>query len=157
MNILTVTTEIYCLFSSDKCTYFKSLWIKASAKFLKCLIVYQDRKLHCVCVCVCVCVGVWVCVCVAVLTCRPDEFQCGDGSCVHGTKQCNRVHDCPDYSDEAGCINSKGGQGRSGGRQREERRETEGGGPCVNSKRGRGRRGRRQREEAHGGTERRNI
>lgn len=41
----------------------------------------------------------------AVLTCRPDEFQCGDGSCIHGTKQCNKVHDCPDFSDEAGCIN----------------------------------------------------
>ncbi|TRY99555.1 hypothetical protein DNTS_005750, partial [Danionella cerebrum] len=40
-----------------------------------------------------------------VLTCRPDEFQCGDGSCIHGTKQCNKVHDCPDFSDEAACIN----------------------------------------------------
>lgn len=43
----------------------------------------------------------------AVLTCQPDEFQCGDGSCIHGTKQCNKVHDCPDYSDEAGCVNGK--------------------------------------------------
>lgn len=43
----------------------------------------------------------------ALLTCRPDEFQCGDGSCIHGTKQCNKVHDCPDYSDEAGCVNGK--------------------------------------------------
>lgn len=43
----------------------------------------------------------------ALLTCRPDEFQCGDGSCIHGSKQCNKVHDCPDYSDEAGCVNSK--------------------------------------------------
>ncbi|GAA6102864.1 low-density lipoprotein receptor-related protein 8-like [Tachysurus ichikawai] len=41
----------------------------------------------------------------ALLTCRPDQFQCGDGSCIHGIKQCNRVHDCPDFSDEAGCIN----------------------------------------------------
>lgn len=43
----------------------------------------------------------------ALLTCRPDEFQCGDGSCIHGTKQCNKVHDCPDYSDEAGCVNGE--------------------------------------------------
>lgn len=43
----------------------------------------------------------------ALLTCRPDEFQCGDGSCIHGTKQCNKVHDCPDYSDEAGCVNGR--------------------------------------------------
>uniref|UniRef100_A0A4W5PE74 Low density lipoprotein receptor-related protein 8, apolipoprotein e receptor n=1 Tax=Hucho hucho TaxID=62062 RepID=A0A4W5PE74_9TELE len=42
----------------------------------------------------------------ALLTCRPDEFQCGDGSCIYGTKQCNGVHDCPDFSDEAGCINA---------------------------------------------------
>lgn len=55
-----------------------------------------------------------VCVCFffrpppsALLTCRPDEFQCGDGSCIHGTKQCNKVHDCPDYSDEAGCVNGE--------------------------------------------------
>lgn len=41
----------------------------------------------------------------ALLTCRPDEFQCGDGSCIHGTKQCNKVHDCPDHSDESGCVN----------------------------------------------------
>ncbi len=49
-----------------------------------------------------------MCVCVtltALLTCRPDEFQCGDGSCIHGTKQCNKVHDCPDHSDESGCVN----------------------------------------------------
>lgn len=43
----------------------------------------------------------------ALLICQPDEFQCGDGSCIHGTKQCNKVHDCPDYSDEAGCVNGK--------------------------------------------------
>lgn len=43
----------------------------------------------------------------ALLTCRPDEFQCGDGSCIHGTKQCNKVHDCPDHSDESGCVNGQ--------------------------------------------------
>lgn len=49
---------------------------------------------------------VYVCVpLTALLTCRPDEFQCGDGSCIHGTKQCNKVHDCPDHSDESGCVN----------------------------------------------------
>lgn len=53
----------------------------------------------------------------ALLTCRPDEFQCGDGTCIHGTKQCNKVHDCPDYSDEAGCVNSKCGIGTEKGRQ----------------------------------------
>ncbi|KAJ6662541.1 hypothetical protein lerEdw1_011678 [Lerista edwardsae] len=41
----------------------------------------------------------------ALVTCSPDEFQCGDGSCIHGAKQCNKVHDCPDNSDEAGCVN----------------------------------------------------
>lgn len=52
------------------------------------------------------CVKVRVCVpLTALLTCRPDEFQCGDGSCIHGTKQCNKVHDCPDHSDESGCVN----------------------------------------------------
>lgn len=43
----------------------------------------------------------------ALLTCRPDEFQCGDGSCIHGTKQCNKVHDCLDHSDESGCVNGQ--------------------------------------------------
>ncbi|KAH0618602.1 hypothetical protein JD844_017969 [Phrynosoma platyrhinos] len=41
----------------------------------------------------------------ALVTCSPDEFQCGDGTCIHGAKQCNKVHDCPDNSDEAGCVN----------------------------------------------------
>lgn len=54
----------------------------------------------CVCACVCLCPA-------ALMTCRPDEFQCGDGSCIHGTRQCNKVRDCPDYSDEAGCVNGK--------------------------------------------------
>ncbi|GAA6095411.1 low-density lipoprotein receptor-related protein 8-like, partial, partial [Tachysurus ichikawai] len=40
------------------------------------------------------------------LTCRPDEFQCGDGSCIHGIKQCNKAFDCLDRSDEAGCVNA---------------------------------------------------
>ena len=37
MNILIVSTVIYCcLSSSDKCTYCESLWIKVSAKGPKC-------------------------------------------------------------------------------------------------------------------------
>uniref|UniRef100_A0A7N5J9S9 Low density lipoprotein receptor n=1 Tax=Ailuropoda melanoleuca TaxID=9646 RepID=A0A7N5J9S9_AILME len=40
-----------------------------------------------------------------VATCRPDEFQCSDGTCIHGSRQCNRENDCKDMSDELGCIN----------------------------------------------------
>ena len=36
MKIFTVLTAIYCCTSYDKCTYCKSLWIKASAKCPKC-------------------------------------------------------------------------------------------------------------------------
>lgn len=38
-------------------------------------------------------------------TCRPDEFECGDGTCVHGSRQCNQQYDCGDMSDEVGCVN----------------------------------------------------
>uniref|UniRef100_A0A2K6ALW8 Low density lipoprotein receptor n=1 Tax=Macaca nemestrina TaxID=9545 RepID=A0A2K6ALW8_MACNE len=41
----------------------------------------------------------------AVATCRPDEFQCSDGTCIHGSRQCDREYDCKDMSDEVGCIN----------------------------------------------------
>ncbi|KAF5901846.1 low-density lipoprotein receptor, partial [Clarias magur] len=41
-----------------------------------------------------------------VSTCQPDEFPCGDGSCIHGSRQCNQVYDCQDMSDELGCVNS---------------------------------------------------
>ncbi|MBW00336.1 Low-density lipoprotein receptor-related protein 8, partial [Eschrichtius robustus] len=37
-------------------------------------------------------------------TCRGDEFQCGDGTCVPAVKRCNQEQDCPDRSDEAGCL-----------------------------------------------------
>ncbi|XP_007106740.1 low-density lipoprotein receptor isoform X4 [Physeter macrocephalus] len=40
-----------------------------------------------------------------VATCRPDEFQCLDGTCIHGSRQCDREYDCKDQSDELGCIN----------------------------------------------------
>ncbi|XP_077575342.1 low-density lipoprotein receptor [Stigmatopora nigra] len=35
--------------------------------------------------------------------CRPDEFQCANNSCIHGSLQCNQVHDCPDGRDEIDC------------------------------------------------------
>uniref|UniRef100_A0A8C3X8D3 Low density lipoprotein receptor n=1 Tax=Catagonus wagneri TaxID=51154 RepID=A0A8C3X8D3_9CETA len=40
-----------------------------------------------------------------VATCRPDEFQCSDGTCIHGSRQCDREYDCKDLSDEQGCVN----------------------------------------------------
>uniref|UniRef100_A0A2I3RPX8 Low density lipoprotein receptor n=1 Tax=Pan troglodytes TaxID=9598 RepID=A0A2I3RPX8_PANTR len=41
----------------------------------------------------------------SVATCRPDEFQCSDGNCIHGSRQCDREYDCKDMSDEVGCLN----------------------------------------------------
>ena len=43
----------------------------------------------------------------AVATCRPDEFQCSDGTCIHGSRQCDREPDCKDLSDELGCVNGE--------------------------------------------------
>ena len=43
----------------------------------------------------------------AVPTCRPDEFQCSDGTCIHGSRQCDKEYDCKDMSDEIGCINGE--------------------------------------------------
>lgn len=40
-------------------------------------------------------------------TCQPDEFQCSDGTCIHGSQQCDREYDCKDMSDELGCINGE--------------------------------------------------
>ncbi|XP_068521195.1 very low-density lipoprotein receptor-like [Anas acuta] len=38
-------------------------------------------------------------------TCRPDQFGCEDGNCVHGSRQCSGVRDCLDGTDEANCNN----------------------------------------------------
>lgn len=46
-------------------------------------------------------------------TCPGDEFQCGDGTCIPAIKRCNQEQDCPDRSDEAGCL-----QGAYGWRHR---------------------------------------
>ena len=47
-------------------------------------------------------------------TCRGDEFQCGDGTCVPPIKRCNLEQDCPDGSDEAGCLKGACGQRQRG-------------------------------------------
>lgn len=37
------------------------------------------------------------------MTCAPDEFQCGDGSCISNSSVCNSQPDCSDHSDEQLC------------------------------------------------------
>ncbi|XP_020811858.1 low-density lipoprotein receptor-related protein 8 isoform X5 [Drosophila serrata] len=39
----------------------------------------------------------------ASVTCRPDQFQCDDRSCIAGHLTCNGDRDCPDGSDEKKC------------------------------------------------------
>nr|XP_057905988.1 low density lipoprotein receptor a isoform X2 [Doryrhamphus excisus] len=46
------------------------------------------------------------CIPLAHPTCRPDEFQCDDGACIHGSHQCDHHYHCRDMSDEIGCVNA---------------------------------------------------
>jgi len=36
-------------------------------------------------------------------TCGPDEFACGDGSCIDRRDVCDNLPDCVDGSDEVDC------------------------------------------------------
>lgn len=36
-------------------------------------------------------------------TCGLDQFQCKNGLCIHGSRQCDKVPDCRDLSDEMDC------------------------------------------------------
>ena len=36
--------------------------------------------------------------------CRPDQFECGDGTCIDVNLRCNRLYDCVDQTDEINCV-----------------------------------------------------
>ena len=37
--------------------------------------------------------------------CQANEFRCGDNNCIDISRQCDRIYDCPDGSDELECGN----------------------------------------------------
>ena len=43
--------------------------------------------------------------------CPHDNFQCADGSCIHGDLVCDGNRDCGDGSDERFCAGKSGGDG----------------------------------------------
>ncbi|XP_013176221.1 PREDICTED: low-density lipoprotein receptor isoform X6 [Papilio xuthus] len=46
-------------------------------------------------------------ICRGNITCRIDQFQCKDHSCIPGALYCNGEKDCPDGSDELNCTRPK--------------------------------------------------
>ncbi|XP_014362948.1 low-density lipoprotein receptor isoform X8 [Papilio machaon] len=46
-------------------------------------------------------------ICRGNVTCRIDQFQCKDHSCIPGALYCNGEKDCPDGSDELNCTRPK--------------------------------------------------
>ncbi|OQR66942.1 low-density lipoprotein receptor-like, partial [Tropilaelaps mercedesae] len=41
-------------------------------------------------------------------SCKPGEFRCSDGSCIHGGRRCDRIIDCRQGEDEMGCEVDRG-------------------------------------------------
>lgn len=40
-------------------------------------------------------------------TCQLDEFQCMDGTCIPGVRQCDGEFHCKDLSDEKDCASGE--------------------------------------------------